>query len=367
MVNSTLRRPTKRRARRLERILNIVTIIAVVVLVAVIALWRIPSQYQIYLPATAQSVTPMIAVDGHPAKTGRGDLLMTFVAEPDSNLLEELLAHFDPDATITPLPPHYSQSQDQTANHQLMLSSEDTAILVALCRDGYKDLCSGGLAVQAIEPYSKATGILKAGDVITAVNGTATITADELRAAIGGLRPGAIMSLKIVRANKTLRVHVQTISSPNPPHQTVVGIAFVPAPPFAFPAKLPIGIKINSGSIGGPSAGLMFTLGILNRLSSTDLTHGQRIAGTGVINLDGTVSAIGGVKQKVIGAQWSGARYFFIPCDGGNYSDATRVVGHKMTLVPVNTLDDALGFLKVLGPHGPPASFRFAKCAAPAQ
>jgi PDZ domain-containing protein len=103
----------------------------------------------------------------------------------------------------------------------------------------------------------------------------------------------------------------------------------------------------------------MFSLGILNRLSPTDLTHGVKIAGTGTINLDGTVGPIGGVKQKVIGAQWAHARYFFVPCTGGNDADATKVVGHSMTLVPVNTLDDALAFLQSLPGHP-----RIGTCAA---
>jgi PDZ domain-containing protein len=107
-------------------------------------------------------------------------------------------------------------------------------------------------------------------------------------------------------------------------------------------------LKIDPGNIGGPSAGLMFTLGILNRLSPTDLTHGHRIAGTGTIALDGSVGAIGGVKQKVIGAEWAQAQYFFVPYDGGNYDDARKDVGSHMMLVPVHTLADALAFLRGL-------------------
>jgi PDZ domain-containing protein len=147
-----------------------------------------------------------------------------------------------------------------------------------------------------------------------------------------------------------------TTHSPNKPYGPVLGIAIAAAPPLSFPSKLPIDMKIDAGSVGGPSAGLMFTLGLLNRISPTDLTHGYTIAGTGQINLDGTVSAIGGVKQKVIGAQWAHACYFFVPNDQGNYSDARKVVGKSMTLVGVNTLDDALNYLHNLKPpthHGP--------------
>jgi PDZ domain-containing protein len=356
---SPRRRFGLRSTRRSERIINIATVVALLLLVAIIALWRIPSQYQILLPATAESVTPKIYIGNYPPQSGRGDLLMTFVSEPDSNLLEEILARFDPDSSLVPLPPKYSASQDQVVNAQLMLGSEQTAELVALCHLGYKDLCSGGLQVQTIEPYSTAKAALKAGDIIVSVNGTRTLTADELRAAISGLKPGAALRLGINRAGKTSTVVVHTVLSPQAPRHTVIGIAFAPAPPQQFPSKLPVDIKIDPNGIGGPSAGLMFSLGILNRLSPTDLTHGVKIAGTGTISLDGTVGPIGGVKQKVIGAQWAHARYFFVPCTGGNDADATKVIGHSMTLVPVNTLDDALAFLQSLPGHP-----RIGTCAA---
>src|SRR5437879_8753590 len=89
-------------SRRTERLINIATVVVLLLLVAVIALWRIPSQYQILLPATAESVTPKIYVAGHPPQSGRGDLLMTFVSEPQSNLLDEIFARLDPAATLMP-------------------------------------------------------------------------------------------------------------------------------------------------------------------------------------------------------------------------------------------------------------------------
>ena len=352
-------------SRRVERYLNIATIVAVILLVAVIVLWRVPSQYQIFLPATAESVSPKIFVAGHPPQSGRGDLYMTFVAEPDANLLEEILARFDPDATLEPKPPNYSSSKDQAANVQLMLGSEQTAELVALCHMGYKDLCSGGLQVQTIESYSKAVGKLKVGDIIVAVNGKPTLTSDELRSMISAQPAGAILRLRVYRSGTYIQLSVATILSPQSPHHTLLGIAFLPASPLQFPSKLPVDVKIDPNGIGGPSAGLMFTLGLLNRLSPTDLTHGKTIAGTGTINLDGTVGAIGGIKQKVIGAQWAHAQYMIVPCDGGNYQDAQKTVGRSMTLVPVNTLDDALAFLNSLASPKATAKFKPVTCAAP--
>jgi len=365
---SATNKPSPRRAspaRLLDRILTVATIVVVLLLIAVIVLWRIPGNYRIEVPATAESVSTQITIAGHPPRAGHGDLLMTFVAEPDFNMLDDVLYHFDPDATITPLESGYSAKTEEQQSVQQMLSSEQTAELVALCYVGHQDLCRAGVQIQTIETGSKASGILQANDVIMSANGKPTPTYASLHAFVGALRPGDIVTLQITRGTQSLTVRVPTILSTTTPHQTILGIALYTNPAIPFPKTLPVDITINPGNIGGPSAGLMFTLGILDRLLPGDLTHGQRIAGTGVINIDGTVSAIGGVKQKVLGAQWAGAKYFFVPCDGGNYQDARKAVGHNMTLVPVNTLGDALTFLGAIGAGGKPApSYKFATCPA---
>jgi PDZ domain-containing protein len=330
-----------------ERIVNILSIVAIVLLLAMIALWKIPSKYLIYLPATAEAVNPHLYVAGHPSAGGRGQFLFTFVAEPDSNLLEELFARLNPDASLEPEPPSFSASQYQQQNVQLMLSSEQTAELVALCHLGY-NLCDTGVVIEQVASFSKDTKVLKAGDVIVGVNGTKVATTEQLSSLITGRPAGTVFRITLRRGDKTLTVHAVTTRSPTAPHPAVLGVTIQQGLAQQFPSKLPIDMKINAGNIGGPSAGLMFTLGLLERLSPTDLTKGYSIAGTGTIALDGTVGAIGGIKQKVIGAEWAHANYFFAPVDGGNYTDAKKVVGHGMTLVPVRTLDDALNFLKTL-------------------
>ncbi|HWE64799.1 MAG TPA: PDZ domain-containing protein [Chloroflexota bacterium] len=340
---------------RAERIINILSIVILVVLVAALVLWRIPSSYQVYLPATAESVASQIYVADHPEPTGRGGFYMTFVEEPDTSLLLSIFGRLDPDASVEPLPKNYSQSQSVQQGKADMLSSEQTAELVALCHVGYPSLCSSGVQVQQIETYSKAGGILQPGDIITAVDGTRVISYDALRAALATHAPGSRVTLTFLRGKQTLTRSVQTVRSPDQPYHAVLGISIAPAAPLSIPSKLPVDVKINPGNIGGPSAGLMFTLGILNRLSPTDLTHGYKIAGTGEIFLDGSVGPIGGVKQKVIGAEWAGAKYFFVPCSYGNYDDARRAVDpSKMMLLPVTSLDDALNYLHQLASNPKP-------------
>jgi PDZ domain-containing protein len=349
MDNSQVSAPSGRGSvlRRVERIVNVLSILVIVILITLFALMHIPSGYQVELPATAQPVSPKIYVAGHPPKTGWGQLYMTFVSEPDTNLLEQIYGWLDPDASLVPLPPHYSASQYQQETVQMMLTSQQTAELVALCHLGYK-LCNGGILVDSIAPYSKVGKSLQQGDVIISLNGKAVLTPDQLKAALTAVQPGATVSLGVVRNQQHLTPRAPTVRSPAAPHGAALGIYIEAAPPLSFPAKLPVDIKIDAGNIAGPSAGLMFTLGILEQLSPTDLTHGYKIAGTGTINIDGSVGAIGGVKQKVIGAEWAGAKYFIVPYDGGNYTDAKAVVKPGMTLVPVHNLNDALHFLATL-------------------
>ena len=103
---------------------------------------------------------------------------------------------------------------------------------------------------------------------------------------------------------------------------------------------------IDNQNIGGPSAGMMFTLEIIDSLTEEDITHGRRIAGTGTIDADGNVGAIGGMKQKTYGAIDAGAEYLLVPA--GNYDEAVAAAGDDISVVRVETLDDAMTFLNSL-------------------
>jgi PDZ domain-containing protein len=194
-------------------------------------------------------------------------------------------------------------------------------------------------------------GKLHVNDVILAANGHPVHTPEELRKVVQALRPATLVALLVRRPTatgpRTLSLVVRTISLAG---TTVIGI--LPRLTFtADPSPLPYQVTIDNGDVEGPSAGLMFALSIVNRLSPVDLTHGHKIAGTGEISPDGIVGPVGGVKQKVIGAREAGAQIFFVPADCGpgacNYRDARPYAG-SMRLVPVSTLDQALDFLRHL-------------------
>ena len=111
--------------------------------------------------------------------------------------------------------------------------------------------------------------------------------------------------------------------------------------------NFPVDVEIDSRNIGGPSAGLMFTLEIIDELTPEDITHGHRIAGTGTINADGEVGAIGGMRQKTFGAIDAGAEYLLVP--SANYLEATEAAGDKIKVVEVGNIQDAMTFLNSLG------------------
>jgi PDZ domain-containing protein len=128
------------------------------------------------------------------------------------------------------------------------------------------------------------------------------------------------------------------------PERGMVGIMLEDAP---VEVLFPVDVEIDSQNIGGPSAGMMFTLEIIDALTDEDLTHGRRIAGTGTINEDGEVGPIGGMKQKTFGAIDAGADYLLVPA--ANYEEAADAAGDDIVVVRIETIEDALTFLESLG------------------
>jgi len=342
-------------------------IIALVAIMATAVLSAISTKDYVFLPAPAEAIDTHIKIPGHPLRPGRGTLSITFIYEQSQvNLLMRLWDSLNPDASIyTPQQlfgpgPVPTQQQQQQVSIKDMLDSKTNAEVAALNAQGYP-IAGEEVVVGQIDPQSNAVGVLHIGDIIVSANGHAVHTLQGLVQAERGVRPGDSIAVVVRRlgANSSPRGQGQTIRTFSARIKTmgnsgraVIGIA--PTTAFSALPKLPFTITIDSGDIGGPSAGLMFALAIYNRLSPVDLTHGHKIAGTGTIDADGYIGSIGGVKQKVIGAHQSGAQYFFVPRSESNddprsYADAkSYAAANGITLVPVSTLQQAIDFLKRL-------------------
>ncbi len=227
-----------------------------------------------------------------------------------------------------------------------MDESKVAAIFVALEKLGHEVTVAGdGVEIVQIVPDSPAEGLLEAGDLIIAVNGQPVTVAADAVAEITSHAIGDTISLTVLRGGEETEVSVTLIEHSQNEGQPMVG--FLPAtanPRFEFPIE----IDIDSSNIGGPSAGMMYTLAIMEVLGPEDLTRGHRIAGTGTIATSGAVGAIGGVRQKVIAAAASGAEYILVP--EGNYEEALTAGIESGQIVAVGTIDDALNFLAELPP-----------------
>jgi PDZ domain-containing protein len=224
---------------------------------------------------------------------------------------------------------------------QEMLGSQQDATAAALCYLNIKFTTIN--SVSSTVKGTPADGVLRPGDDITAVDGTPISCDNNIVSMIQDRKPGAKVTLTVLRNGQTKSVTLATKAVDGEP---VVGVNLAPAS-YKFPFK----IKINLSDIGGPSAGLMFALGIIDKLTPDNLTGGKFIAGTGEIEPSGGIEPIGGIQQKMAGARAAGATIFLTPA--ANCSNTIGAVPPGMRLVKVNSLGAAVSDLTAIR-HGQP-------------
>lgn len=245
------------------------------------------------------------------------------------------------------IPPGISRDEYTRLITEMMEESKVVAKIVALEKAGYDVKATGeGARIQSFLPGTLAKGILLEGDVVVAAEGQLIQTATDLQNLVRRQKPGTVVTLKVKRSEDLLEARVPTKESDSEPGIAVIGVLIKT---YNFGHNLPLQIEIDSHNIGGPSAGLMFALGIIDSLDKEGLAAGRKIAGTGTISLNGAVGPVGGVAQKVVGAEESGAEYFLAP---GDNVEAAKSGAKKLQVIRVDTIDDAIGFLRSLKPAG---------------
>lgn len=325
-----------------------------VVLCALVAgaLWFIPTRDYVILPGITENLNRIVRVQGGRAVKGR--MLMVAVDLEPANVYYYLIGRFTPFGELVPqaelLGPGMSESQYEQLNVQAMNQSHLYAKVAALDLLGYNASESGhGAFVYAVLPHEPASGHLRPGDVIVAVNGQPVQLASDMENILGGVKPGAKVSLTVRRAGRTLQMVVPPVPNPTLKKHAMVGIQIMTYNPTF---SVPVPIHIHTGNISGPSAGMMFSLSIIDQLRPQwNLTHGMTVAGTGTIDAQGVVGAIGGVREKVITVYRSGAKVFLVPV--GDYADAraeAKAIGitSKLRIIPVGTLQQAVSVLRKL-------------------
>ena len=300
-------------------------------------------------PGVALPVESMVNVPAQYRHLHKGTFILTTVISHAPILAGEwVVARFDPAMVILPpeavVPQNTTPQEQAKQDYQMLDDSEATAITVGLRLAGYQTQMIGkGARVVSILPGSHANGILSVGDIITALNGTPIQTTSDLIEQVQAQSASGSVRLQVERNQTQMEVTIPLMAPASSSDSPKIGISITSA---GFDYKTPFPVSIVTQKInGGPSAGLMFTLTVYNMLSPDDLTRGLRIAGTGTINLDGTVGPIGGVQQKVAAAEQVGAVYFLCPSD--NYADAVSVA-RSIKVIKIATAEQAVQFLKSL-------------------
>jgi Lon-like protease len=291
-------------------------------------------------PGTARAVLPLIDVDGTATYASRGEFLLTTVSLGRPNLYQWVGAWLDPAAVVLGedqvLVPGQTDREYEEVSRSQMDQSKIAAVAVALePLTDYPDRHGPGVIVQDVAAGTPADGSLFAGDLIVSVDGDRLDDIGELRRRIAraGTERHLTVRVRPLEGGETRQVSLRParIEGVDRP---VIGIASV--------ANFPFDVRIASEQIGGPSAGLMWALGVTDLLTSRDLTDGRKVAGTGTVDLEGRIGPIGGVRMKVLAAEEAGAELFLVP--GGNLREA-RGAGEAIDLVPVSTVEEAVAAL----------------------
>lgn len=324
-----------------------VGILAAVMILAIIA-WNITLPYVVWSPGPVPEIVSLITVDGAKTYPVKGNLFMLTVSQQDVNPYELLAAWADPTVDVLDRaavrPVNQSPEEYQRVALNDMIESKDTAVYVALTHLGYDVTYKGdGVQVATVLEDTPAASVLQIGDVITAIDGETVHLATDAVALIQAHDIGDTITLTIQRGTETIDAPVTLVPNTQDKTRPMVGFG---AATYNLQYEFPVDVEIDSTNIGGPSAGMMYTLAVIDVLTPDDITKGHRVAGTGTINSDGTVGAIGGVRQKVEGAAAAGAEYILVPKD--NYDDALTAGVTGVQIVSVSTIDDALSFLASL-------------------
>jgi PDZ domain-containing protein len=310
-------------------------------------LWLWPSDEFLLLPDKARPVAPLVDVRGGKDPTGPGQIYFDAIVIRRAKLFEKLFPWIHRDATLVPEeqvnPPGVNDVQRRKEDLREMARSQDIAAAVALKYLGYHviERPTGALITDVLGGSPAEQAGLEPTDVIVAVDGHPVRTTGDLRSLISRHRPGETVSLS-ARSPKGLReFRVRTVADPHRGGRPVIGVLVEQA----ARVKLPFPVKIDAGSIGGPSAGLAFALDVVRELDG-DITRGRRVAATGEINLDGSVTSIGGVKQKIFGARRADVDVFLVPA--GENAQVARKYADGVRVIPVESFRQALRTLATL-------------------
>ncbi|MDC7123084.1 PDZ domain-containing protein [Cellulomonas fimi] len=312
----------------------------------------LPTPYAVNSPGPTRDVlgehdgTPMIDISGAETHDSTGELRLTTVSSTGgpgypSSILGVLGGWFSASSVVLPVeqvyPPDVSQEQIDESNQAEMVSSQEDATVAALTELGYE--VPATLLVAGTVEGTDAEGKLEENDVLVGFDGEPLPDYQSLVDDLEDVQPGDTVTLTVQRHGQ--EVDVDVVTSEREGGGAQIGVLIDPT------FDMPVDVTISIDDIGGPSAGTMFALGIIDKLTPEDEADGEVIAGTGTMDVTGEVGPIGGIRQKLAGARRDGADWFLAPA--GNCDEVVGHVPDGLRVVRVATLHDARVAMEAIG------------------
>lgn len=353
-------------ARRRKRRTIRVAVAAGVTLALAAAVTFIPLPYLVFSPGTVRATEPRISVEGLSADVGDGEILFTTVLQQQGTPFRVFRAWVDDTIDVQKEEDALgdtSPDEDRAINQQRMNDSKSVAIVLALRTLGYEvDIIEEGVFIEAFFDNLPAKEVFEVGDVIVEVDGTTITNTKTLDEVLVPKPAGTEITVTVARTvdgeSRDITRSLTLGANEDDPSHGYMGVEVSTVERLG---ELPVQMELDSGSVIGPSAGLAWTLGVIDRLTEGDLTGGRRVAVTGTINGDGSVGPIGGLAQKTAAVQRAGAEIFLVPAIPKDAGDEQRdameaevkrardVAGDDLEIVEVGSLDEALDIVAPAG------------------
>ena len=286
-----------------------------------------------------------IAIEGAESYDYEGNLYQLTVRRDEANYFTYIWAKVDNSVDLYSreviLPKGVTPQELSEISIQNMKTSENVAIAVALNLLDYEIETQGdGVLVVGIMDDSPVAGKLLKEDLIISINNEVIKSTTEFISLLRTYEIGDMVSIGLIRNDKEMSIETKLIEHIDYENEPMVGfLASTPNQRFVFP----ISVDIDTGNVGGPSAGLMMALNVYNSLTEYDITKGIKVAGTGTIEIDGSVGPVGGVKQKVIAAKNAGSTLILVPT--ANFDDVQSYIDEDTSIVSVDTFNEALNLI----------------------
>ena len=327
---------------RVRRGVSVAAVGALVLSVFVAATSFIRLPYDTVAPGEARAVNPLVTIEGHPSYRARGQVLATTVAVRTAvNPYQALDGWIDPSVDVVPreeIRGSVPEATFERLNQEAMADSKTAAQVAALRHLGYTHL-GVGAEITLVDRRYPAASVLQPGDVIVEIGGAPVTDSAEAVAAIAERQPGDRLALTLRRPDGAER-RVTATAGESPEGKARLGVQ------LTTKVQLPFTVRIDSGKVTGPSAGLAYGLEVLDLLTPGELTGGVTVAATGDLTFEGRVNPVGGIRQKTVGVRRAGAKVFVVP--KSNEAEARAAAGSGLRIVAVEDFDEAVRRLGTL-------------------